>query len=132
MSVYRSPKTGNAVTRAGYAYASLWTGVIGARAAFSYGSIHWFGPQLGRWMANQSVTSSAITDGLIFMAVGMLLTSVIAMGVRARNLPADAVSTTRYAPRDDSRRPEDPPASGHADSQWLRPPPTPSSATQRK
>ena len=88
ITVYRSPKTGKAVTRAGFAYAGLWTAVIGARAAFSYGSIHWFGSQLGRWMADNSVTSSAITDALIFMAVGMLLTRVIAMGVRAKNLPA--------------------------------------------
>src|SRR3981081_3124773 len=42
MSVYRSPRTGKAVTRAGFAYASLWTAVIGARAAFSYGSVHGF------------------------------------------------------------------------------------------
>jgi hypothetical protein len=88
MTVYRSPKTGKAVTRAGFAYGGLWTAVIGARAAFSYGSAHWFGPQLGRWMAHHSVTSSAITDGLIFMAVGMLLTRVIAMGLRAKNLPS--------------------------------------------
>ncbi|MCW3065131.1 MAG: hypothetical protein JWN32_2303 [Solirubrobacterales bacterium] len=93
MSVYRSPKTGKAVTRAGLGYAGLWTAVIGARAAFSYGSVHWFGPQFGRWMANHSVTSSAVTDALIFMAVGMLLTRVIAMGVRAKNLPAHGVIT---------------------------------------
>ena len=99
MSVYRSPETGKPVTRAGLAYAGLWTAVIGARAAFSYGSIHWFGPQLGRWMANHSVTSSAITDGLIFMAVGMLLTRVITMGLRAKKLPAPAVSTWNAAPK---------------------------------
>jgi hypothetical protein len=98
MSVYRSPKTGKAVTRAGIAYAGLWTAVISARAAFSYGSVHWFGPQLGRWMANHSVTSSAITDGLIFMAVAMLLTRVIAMGLRAKNLATPDLSTTSYAP----------------------------------
>lgn len=93
MSVYRSPRTGKPVSRAGFAYAGLWTAVIGARAAFSYGSIHWFGPQLGSWMASNSVTSSAITDGLILMAVGMLLTRVIAMGVRAKNLAAHAART---------------------------------------
>jgi hypothetical protein len=92
MSVYRSPRTGRPVTRAGLAYAGLWVAVIGARAAFSYGSVHWFGPQLGRWMANNSVSSSAITDGLIFMAVGMLLTRVIAMGLRAKKLPTPAIS----------------------------------------
>ena len=98
MSVYRSPKTGKPVTRAGLAYGGLWTAVIGARAAFSYGSLHWFGSQLGRWMADNSVTSSAITDALIFMAVGMLLTRVIAMGVRAKHLPNPAVNTPSYAP----------------------------------
>jgi hypothetical protein len=82
-----------AVTRAGVAYAGLWTAVIGVRAAFSYGSVHWFGPQRERWMAHNSVTSSAITDALIFMAVGMLLTRAIAMGVRAKNLRAHAVRT---------------------------------------
>jgi hypothetical protein len=93
MTVYRSLNTGKAVTRAGFGYAGLWTAVIGARAAFSYGSVHWFGPQLGRWMTNHSVTPSAITDALIFMAIGMLLTRVITMGVRARNLTARPVST---------------------------------------
>jgi hypothetical protein len=108
MSVYRSPETGKAVTRAGFAYAGLWTAVIGARAAFSYGSVHWFGPQLGRWMANNSVTSSAITDALIFMAVGMLLTRVITIGLRARNLPAPTVKATSDVPRHDTRTSTDP------------------------
>jgi len=105
MSVYRSPKTGKPVTRAGLAYAGLWTAVIGARAAFSYGSVHWFGPQLGRWMANHSVTSAAITDGLIFMAVGMLLTRVITMGLRAKKLPMPTVNMASDAPRHDPQTP---------------------------
>jgi hypothetical protein len=108
MTVYRSPTTGKAVTRAGYAYAGLWIAVIGARAAFSYGSVHWFGHQLQRWMADNSVTSSAITDALIFMALGMLLTRVIAMGLRARNLPSPRIRTTSDAPRRDMRAPKDP------------------------
>jgi hypothetical protein len=47
-----------AVTRAGFAYAALWTAVI----------------------------------GLMFMAVGMLVTRVIAMSVCAKNLPTPALS----------------------------------------
>lgn len=108
MGVYRSPGTGKPVTRAGVPYAGLWIAVIGARAAFSYGSVHWFGRQLGRWMANNSVSPSAITDGLIFMALGMLLTRVIAMGLRARNLPPLATQTTNDAPRRDLRARKDP------------------------
>jgi hypothetical protein len=46
---------------------------------------HWFGPQLGRWMTDHHVTSAALTDALIFMALGMLITRVIAIAVRARN-----------------------------------------------
>ena len=86
MTVYRSPTTNKAVSRAGFAYAGLWTIVIGARAAFSYGSTHWFSHSLSTWMTQHSITGPAITDGLIFMAVAMLLTRTIAMAIRARTL----------------------------------------------
>jgi hypothetical protein len=90
MTVYRSPTTHKAVSRAGFAYAGLWTIVIGARAAFSYGSTHWFSHPLATWMTQHSVTGAAITDGLIFMAVAMLLTRTIAMAIRARTVgPVD-------------------------------------------
>ena len=88
MTVYRSPSTGKPVTRAGAPYALLWTLVIGARAAFSYGSVHWFPSQLTRWAIREHVSAAAITDGLIFMAVAMLLTRTIALAVRAARLPA--------------------------------------------
>lgn len=97
MGVYRSPKTGKAVTRAGLGYAAIWIAVIGTRAAFSYGSAHWFARQLSEWMTENAVTSSAITDALIFMALGMLLTRVIAMGIRARRLPPQPLTMARHA-----------------------------------
>jgi hypothetical protein len=94
MSVYRSPETGETVSRTGFSYAALWTAVIGTRAAFSYGSTHWFGQSLGTWMVQHSVTTAAITDGLIFMAVAMLLTRTILMTVRAAQVRPAA--TARY------------------------------------
>jgi hypothetical protein len=98
MKVYRSPRTGKPVSRAGWGYAAVWTAVIGARTAFSYGSANWFGPQLGRWMSANSVTTAAITDSLILMAVTMLLTRTISLGARAVNLPAAPVAPApRYA-----------------------------------
>ncbi|HEX3958419.1 MAG TPA: hypothetical protein VHZ03_17625 [Trebonia sp.] len=87
MKVYRSPKTGRPASRAGFGYALLWTVIIGARSAFSYGSAHWFGPQLATWMAAHHVTSGAITDTLLLMAIGMLATRTLGLAARARALP---------------------------------------------
>jgi hypothetical protein len=86
--VYRSPRTGKPVSRATWPYALLWTLVIGARAAFSYGSFHWFPHQLASWCETHQVTGAAITDGLIFMAVAMLLTRTLSLAARAALLPA--------------------------------------------
>lgn len=85
--VYRSPRTGKAVTHATWGYALLWTVVIGVRAAFSYGSVHWFPAQLTQWCQSHQVTGAAITDGMIFMAVAMLLTRTAGFAVRAAALP---------------------------------------------
>ncbi|WP_042401424.1 hypothetical protein [Streptacidiphilus carbonis] len=94
MGVHRSPETGRPVSRAGTPYAMLWIVVIGARAAFSWGSSHWFSAQLTSWCIAHQVTAAAITDGLIFMAVAMLLTRTIGLGARAAALPA-ATRTSR-------------------------------------
>lgn len=91
MMVYRSPETHKPVSRAGWAYAGLWTLVIGARIAFSYGNLHWFGHQLGDWMTQHAVTGAALTDALLFMAIAMVITRSLALAVRARSLgPEDA------------------------------------------
>lgn len=99
--VYRNPKTGKPASRTGASYAALWVVVIGARAAFSYGALHWFNPQLGHWMISNGVSSAAITDGLIFMAVTMLLSRTIGLAVRAAKLggpKAAAVEGLRQTP----------------------------------
>lgn len=90
--VYRSPKTGKPVSRAGLGYVALWTLVIGARAAFSYGCTHWFPAQLDRWMVAHQVSPAAITDGLIFMAIAMVLVRTLGLAARAAQLPRPAAS----------------------------------------
>jgi hypothetical protein len=86
MRVYRRPETGRPVTRAGFPYALAWTAIAGARVAFSYGSAHWFGVSLHHWMHDHQVTSAALTDSLLSMAVAMVLTRVIIMRIRASAL----------------------------------------------
>jgi hypothetical protein len=93
MDVHRSPETGRPVSRAGLPYAALWIVVIGARAAFSYGSSHWFSDALTRWCIAHEVTAAAITDALIFMAVAMLLVRTLGLAIRAWRLPAPTATT---------------------------------------
>jgi hypothetical protein len=92
MGVYRSPQTGKPVSRAGAPYAILWTVIIGARAAFSYGGLHWFKAPLFSWAIANQVSVAAITDGLIFMAIAMVLVRTLALGVRASRLPVPALA----------------------------------------
>jgi hypothetical protein len=98
MTVYRSPQTHKPVSRAGFGYALLWIVVIGARTAFSYGSVHWFGRSLDSWMTQHAVTSAALTDALLFMAIAMVITRSAALALRSRNLgPQDAAQPSRHA-----------------------------------
>jgi len=86
IKVYRSPQTGKPVSRAGYGYAALWTAVIAARAAFSYGAVHWFPTQLVNWGTAHQVTVNALTDTLVFMAIAMLITRTLGLAARATRL----------------------------------------------
>jgi hypothetical protein len=91
--VYRSPRSGRPVSAAGLPYALVWTVVVAARAAFSIGASHWFPAQLDQWCYAHQVTGAAITDGLIFMAIVMVLVRTTALGTRARRLPALSAAT---------------------------------------
>ncbi len=93
MHVYRSPTTGAPVSRAGWPYAIFWTVVVGARAAFSYGAAHWFTAPVVAWCIAHQVSLAAITDGLIFMAVVMILARTGGLAVRASRLPGGVPAT---------------------------------------
>jgi len=87
MRVYRSPKTGKPVSAAGLPYALGWTLIVAARAAFSIGATHWFPAQLAQWCSTHQVTAAAITDGLVFMAITMVLVRTAGLAARATRLP---------------------------------------------
>jgi hypothetical protein len=101
MRVYRSPSTGRPVSSAGTSYAIFWTVIIGARAAFSYGAAHWFTAQIVGWAIANRVTEAAIADGLIFMAVVMILVRTIGLGARAARLPSpEEAASSRHPARE--------------------------------
>ena len=95
--VYRNPKTGKPVSAAGFLYAIVWTIIVGARAAFSYGASNWFPAQLAQWCLTHQVTGAAITDGLIFMAITMVLVRTLGLYTRATRLPAAPIQARAVA-----------------------------------
>jgi hypothetical protein len=54
--------------------------------------VHWFpGPMVSWAIANQ-VSVAAITDGLIFMAIAMVLVRTARIGLRAARLPVPVLA----------------------------------------
>jgi hypothetical protein len=92
MRVYRSPVTGKAVSSAGWPYAIFWTVIVAARAAFSWGAAHWFTGSLVSWAIANQVSQAAITDGLIFMAIAMVIIRTAGLAARATRLPSPAMA----------------------------------------
>lgn len=97
MTVRREPATGRIVTRAGVAYAGLWTAVIAARSCFSIGAVHWFNQPLTTWLAGHQVTGAAVTDTLVIMAVAMTLARTIGLAARANEVRRHALAAPQYA-----------------------------------
>ncbi|WP_034271401.1 hypothetical protein [Actinospica robiniae] len=91
LRVRRLPETGKPVSSAGWGYAALWTTVIAARAAFSYGCVHWFPTQLVHFGEAHDLTVAGLTDALVFMAIAMLVARTLGLAARAARLaPAEA------------------------------------------
>jgi hypothetical protein len=103
MRVYTRDRSGKVVTYAGRAYALLWIAVVGARIYFTYAAQHTFHEQIGRWMLTNQITVNALTDGLIFLAIAMLLARTGTLAARARRVGAGRAAQVGVAETVSSR-----------------------------
>jgi hypothetical protein len=88
MRVSADQRTGKSVSTARAPYALLWLAVVGARIYFGYGMEHVFGAQVDHWGMVNHITANALTDGLIFLSIAMLLARTGFLAARARRVTA--------------------------------------------
>ena len=97
MRVSADPRSGKVTSHAGTGYALFWAAVVGARIWFGYASQHEFSTQIVHWGIANHITVNALTDGLIFLSVAMLLARTGALAIRTRRATAAGAATAASA-----------------------------------
>jgi hypothetical protein len=88
--------SGRAVSWAGFGYATFWVLVFAARLVFIYGTQHWFSRPLGQFLIAHQLSSAALTDALLFMAIAMALARSALLAIRGRAATRHAAEPHGY------------------------------------
>jgi hypothetical protein len=81
----------SSVSRAGLGYAVIWIAVTVARLGFAYGAQHVFPADLGQFLTEHTLSSSALANAFIFLSVGMDLFRSLLLWARGRGARLAAV-----------------------------------------
>jgi hypothetical protein len=81
----KQPGKPAAVSECGKSYAAIWIVVSAARIAFSWSSQHLFPHALGVFLVKHQLYPAALTNSLIFLAVGMDLFRSVGLVTRSSN-----------------------------------------------
>jgi hypothetical protein len=84
MGVEHEKHSGTVFTNAGGGYLAIWVAAAAGRLTFIYGSSHWFSADLGSWMLTHHITTGALTDGLIMLALAMTVARTLSLAVRSQ------------------------------------------------
>ncbi len=88
--VERDAASGSAMTVTGPAFAAIWASAVALRLGFIYAVEHWHWArmQFGEFMITHHVDFTAIAPFFILWVLGMVLTRLVAVGLRTATLPA--------------------------------------------
>jgi DDE_Tnp_1-associated len=84
MTVERDEQTGQIVTQAGVAYATLWVVVFGGRLAFAWAASNLWSHQVMQFSVQHAITGSvAWTAAFVLMALSMVVARTAVVALRA-------------------------------------------------
>jgi hypothetical protein len=83
MNVERDERTGQVVTEAGPAYASLWVIIFGGRLAFAWAASNLWSHQVAQFSFQHAISGSAAwTAAFVLMALSMVVARTAAVALR--------------------------------------------------
>ncbi len=95
----RRAADGRPLGRAGWLAASMWVGGVGARMAFAFAATHGAGPAIARFSIAHHITGSdAWVAALVMMALADVLTRLVVVYLRGRQLAAGPAATPARIP----------------------------------